>query len=129
MKKEDVFNMLNTVAEEARNAVSGYEVVRDKVREYWSSNGVSDVLVLLRVEGHAVETIAFCESDTNFEEVTFDYDWWEGEPVEEIVIEHIVPLWEVLYDYRKEWEKWIENIKDVKVPAYRHKKGVKKDER
>lgn len=101
MKKEDIFNTINTIAEEARNRVTGYEVVAEEVRKYWREHGASDVVCYLTVEGCYVNTVAQCESDYNFVDVTFDYDWWEGEPVEEIVIEHIVPLWDVLYDYRK----------------------------
>ena len=100
MKKEDVFNMISNIAEEARNMVTGYEVVAEEVRKYWREHGASDVVCYLTVEGCNVNTVAQCESDYNFVDVTFNYDWWEGEPLEEIKVVYIIPLDEVLNDYR-----------------------------
>lgn len=86
--------------------IDGYEYVADKVREYWKENGVSDVVVLLRTDGYPHEVIAQCHSDSDYESVTFDYDFWEGEQL--IEVEIIEPLWEVLLEYRdrKERKRW-----------------------
>ena len=81
----------------------GYEVVAKKVREFWGEHGAFDVVVLLRLDGYPVETIGFCESDSNYEDVTFDNDFWEGE--QNIDIELITPLYEVLEYWRDHAKK------------------------
>ena len=78
--------------------MDGYKIVGDKVREYWRHNGVMDSVLLLRLDGYPVEVIAFSESDSDHETVTFNTDFWEGE--ENIEVELISPLWEVLEFYR-----------------------------
>ena len=69
---------------------NGYEVVANKVREYWKSNHITDVVILLRLDGYPEEVIAFCESDNNGEKVEFNTDFWEGEQL--IEVELITPL-------------------------------------
>ena len=81
----------------------GYEVVAKDIREYWNKNGVFDVVCLLRLDGYPEEVIAFCESDSDYENVTFNTDFWEGE--QNIEIELIKPLWEVLEFYRDHVKK------------------------
>ena len=83
--------------------MDGYKIVADKVREYWKKNGVSDVVVLLRTDNYPHEVIAQCLSDSDYESVTFDYDFWEGE--QNIEVEIIEPLWKVLLEYRDRKEK------------------------
>lgn len=77
---------------------NGYDIVDREIRKYWRTNGVSDVVVLLRLDEYPDEVIAFCESDNNYEKVTYNSDFWEGE--QNIEIELIKPLWEVLLFYR-----------------------------
>lgn len=79
--------------------MNGYEFVADKVREYWKKNGSLDVVCFISLDGGYEEVVAFNESDSNYEDVTFNFDFWEGE--KDIQIQKIVPLWEVLYDWRK----------------------------
>ena len=78
--------------------LDGYEVVGNKVREYWKNNPISDVVILLRLDGYPEEVIAYCESDYNDKEVTFNTDFWEGEQL--IEVELITPLYEVLSFWR-----------------------------
>ena len=82
---------------------NGYEVVEKQVRDYWKKNGISDVVVLLRLNESPYEVIAFCESDRNYEKVEFNTDFWEGEQF--IEVELIKPLWEVLEYYRDHVKK------------------------
>lgn len=82
---------------------NGYDVVDREIRKYWRANGVSDVVVLLRLDEYPEEVIAFCESDNNYEKVTYNTDFWEGE--QNIEIELIKPLWEVLLFYRDHAKK------------------------
>lgn len=83
--------------------MDGYEIVAKEVRAYWNKNGVSDVVCLLRLDGYPIEVIAFAQSDYDYEDVTFENDFWEGE--EKIEIELITPLWKVLEFYRDHVKK------------------------
>lgn len=83
--------------------MDGYKIVGDKVREYWKHNGVMDEVLLIRLDGYPFEVIAFCESDSDYETVTFNTDFYEGE--ENIEVELITPLWEVLNFYRDHVKK------------------------
>ena len=79
---------------------NGYDTVADKVREYWNIEGVTDVVVVLTADKCVHTVIAQCWSDSDFENVTFNTDWWEGE--ENIQVFSIVPLWEVLEKHEEE---------------------------
>lgn len=83
--------------------MTGYDVVGEQIKEYWKSHHICDVVVLILVDGSEVETVAFCESDSDPEHVTFLDDFWEGE--EDVRVQKIKPLYEVLEIYRKLWRK------------------------
>ena len=52
---------------------SGYDIVGDYIGRYWRHNGdfVDTVVVYLEIYDVA--------SPQNFDDILFDYDWWEGE--------------------------------------------------
>ena len=79
-----------------------YEYVGNEVRQFWREKGIIDCVVLLTTDGYPHKVLAFCESDSNPNDVTFLYDFWEGE--DDVRVQHIKPLWEILSDYRLEWE-------------------------
>lgn len=87
---------------------NAYTYVGDEVRSFWKENGICNCVVLLTLNDYPLEVLAFCESDSNPNDVTFDFDFWEGE--KDIVVQNIARLWEVLHDFRKKWE--VENEKD-----------------
>ena len=78
----------------------GYEIVADKVREYWNNVYMMPITVAVALEsdGSADEVVASPVSSENFEEVEFDYDFWEGE--ENVKVTKIAPLWDLLYQWR-----------------------------
>ena len=80
--------------------MNAYEEVRNVVKEYWKKNGISDVALVIELDGHENVTIAFCESDSNPDEVEFLNDFWEGE--EEIKVTKITELWKILYKWSEE---------------------------
>ena len=84
--------------------MDGYKIVADAVREYWKRTGSMDAVCFISLDGQNEEVIAFNESDSDYESVTFNYDFWEGE--KDIKIQKIVPLWKVLYEWR------IQNLED-----------------
>ena len=83
--------------------MTGYDYVGNAVRQFWKEDYLCDVVCLLLCDGAEYEVIAYCESDRNYEDVTFNYDWWEGE--ENIVVQHIEPLSNVLQAYRYKYEE------------------------
>ena len=78
----------------------GYEIVADKVREYWHEVYLMpiDVAVAIECDGMIDEVVASPVSSENFEEVEFSYDFWEGE--EDVKVRKIAPLWDLLYQWR-----------------------------
>lgn len=85
-----------------------YEIVGDFVRTYWKEHYICDVAILLLIDGEPREVIAFCESDSDYESVTFNTDFWEGE--ENVHVQDITPLYNLLDDYRKSYERaWKEH--------------------
>ena len=88
---------------------NAYEVVGKEVQKYCKTHHISDVVVLLRLDGVPHEVAAFCESDNNYEKIEFNTDFWEGE--QNIEVELIKPLWEVLEYYRDHVKKEVK--KDV----------------
>lgn len=78
----------------------GYEVVAKEVSDYWQKEGITDVVIVMSLDGCPYTTIAFCESDSNYEEVSFLHDFWEGE--QNISLFDITPLWEVLDDHEED---------------------------
>lgn len=81
---------------------NGYDYVSEYVKAFWKENGACDVAILLMLDGEPHEVIAFCQSDSNYADVTFLTDFWEGE--EKIIIQDITPLYELLQDYRDAFE-------------------------
>lgn len=80
--------------------MNAYEIVRNVVREYWKINGISDVALVIELDGDEYVTIAFCESDSDYYNVEFLDDFWEGE--EEIKVTKITELWKILYKWSEE---------------------------
>ena len=81
-------------------AKDGYEIVADKVREYWENSYMMpiEVAVAVELDGCIDEVVASPSSSENFKEVTFSYDFWEGE--EDVKVKRIAPLWDILYKWR-----------------------------
>lgn len=78
----------------------GYEIVADKVREYWENSYMMPISVAVAIEsdGLADEVVASPISSENFKDVEFNYDFWEGE--ENVKVIKIAPLWDILYRWR-----------------------------
>lgn len=62
---------------------SGYDIVGDYIGRYWRHNGdfVDTVVVYLEIsyDGREYYPIYDVASPQNFDDILFDYDWWEGE--------------------------------------------------
>lgn len=81
---------------------NAYDYVGDVVRVFWEQHYICDVAILLLIDGEPREVIGFCESDSDFDTITFNTDFWEGE--ENVVVQDITPLSRLLEDYRKDYE-------------------------
>lgn len=66
---------------ELKNGQTGYDVVEEYIRRYWTHNIDETVIVSLGVsyDGKNYELCKEVASPYNCDEVEFLYDWWEGE--------------------------------------------------
>lgn len=60
---------------------SGYDVVGEYVRRYWSHNTTDTVIVSIGIshDGYTYDLHNEVVSPTGFDDIEFLYDWWEGE--------------------------------------------------
>ena len=75
-----------------------------EIRKFWKKEGVCDVVVFFEQKykdedkWEEVEVLAECESDTDYNTITFNYDFCEGE--EDVRDVKIIPFHDVLRVYR-----------------------------
>lgn len=90
------------------NEKNSYDYIADAVRTYWKNTFPQDVVVFFQQkyscddEWECHEEVVFCESDSDYETVSFLSDFCEGQTCVENII--IVPLYKVLEYYaRMHW--------------------------
>ena len=87
------------------NEKNSYDYIADAVRAYWKDVYPQDVVVFFRQkyscddEWECHEEVAFCESDSDYETVSFLMDFCEGQTCVKDVI--VVPLLEVTEYYAR----------------------------
>lgn len=64
-----------------KNGQTGYDIVGKYIRRYWEHNPTDQVIVSLGFsrDGVKYEHRNEVASPYNYDDIEFDYDWWEGE--------------------------------------------------
>lgn len=82
---------------------TNYDIVGDKIRDFWRKNHPQDVIAFFSQKYKHEEMWEFCaefatsRSSNDYETVIFEDDFWEGQ--EEIKDIEIVPLEEIIEFY------------------------------
>jgi len=66
---------------ELQNGQSGYDIVGEYIRRYWSHNIIDTVIVSIGTsyDGHTYDLLKEIASPMGFDDIEFLWDWWEGE--------------------------------------------------
>ena len=74
---------------------NGYDYVSEEILKWWNDNHItpSDLVVTLEVDGfRSNEYVSMTGCGDSFE---WEYDWWEGQPKEQIIIIGFTPVDEI----------------------------------